>query len=66
MQMAALDNEIEYNELLISERENEIHNIEQGIGELNELFQNMGMLVNEQEGGIRKYYIYILFVIMIY
>jgi hypothetical protein len=26
----------------------------------------MGMLVNEQEGGIRKYYIYILFVIMIY
>jgi syntaxin 7 len=54
MQMAALDNEIEYNELLISERENEIHNIEQGIGELNELFQNMGMMVNEQEGGIRK------------
>ncbi|KAI8878955.1 t-SNARE, partial [Backusella circina FSU 941] len=56
MQMAALDNEIEYNELLISERENEILNIEQGIGELNEIFRDMGMLVNEQESGIQSIY----------
>lgn len=49
-----LDSEIEYNELLISEREGEIQNIEQGISELNEIFRDMGMLVNEQESGIRK------------
>lgn len=55
MQLEALDNEIEYNELLITEREGEIQNIEQGITELNEIFRDMGMLVNEQESGIRKY-----------
>lgn len=55
VQMEALDSEIEYNELLISEREGEIQNIEQGINELNEIFRDMGMLVNEQESGIRKY-----------
>lgn len=54
MQLEALDNEIEYNELLITEREGEIQNIEQGITELNEIFRDMGMLVNEQESGIRK------------
>lgn len=53
-QLEALDNEIEYNELLISEREGEIQNIEQGITELNEIFRDMGMIVNEQESGIRK------------
>jgi syntaxin 7 len=53
-QLEALDNEIEYNELLINEREGEIQNIEQGITELNEIFRDMGMLVNEQESGIRK------------
>lgn len=55
VQLEALDHEIEYNELLISEREGEIQNIEQGITELNEIFRDMGMLVNEQESGIRKY-----------
>lgn len=55
-QLETLDSEIEYNELLISEREGEIQNIEQGITELNEIFRDMGMLVNEQESGIRKLY----------
>lgn len=55
VQSEALDSEIEYNELLITEREGEIQNIEQGITELNEIFRDMGMLVNEQESGIRKY-----------
>lgn len=55
VQLEALDNEIEYNELLITEREGEIQNIEQGITELNEIFRDMGMLVNEQESGIRKF-----------
>lgn len=49
-----MDNEIEYNETLISEREGEIQGIEQGITELNEIFRDLGMLVNEQESGIRK------------
>jgi t-SNARE complex subunit (syntaxin) len=55
VQSEALDSEIEYNELLITEREGEIQNIEQGITELNEIFRDVGMLVNEQESGIRKY-----------
>ncbi|CAO3632421.1 unnamed protein product [Mucor hiemalis] len=56
VQLEALDHEIEYNELLISEREGEIQNIEQGITELNEIFRDMGMLVNEQESGIQSIY----------
>lgn len=56
LQLQALDNEIEYNEVLITEREGEIQGIEQGITELNEIFRDLGMLVNEQESGIRKYY----------
>lgn len=55
VQIEVLDNEIEYNETLISEREDEIRGIEQGITELNEIFRDLGMLVNEQESGIRKY-----------
>lgn len=55
IQIEALDNEIEYNETLISEREGEIRGIEQGITELNEIFRDLGMLVNEQESGIRKF-----------
>jgi t-SNARE complex subunit (syntaxin) len=55
MQLQALDNEIEYNEALITEREGEIQEIEQGITELNEIFRDLGTLVNEQESGIRMY-----------
>lgn len=54
IQLQALDNEIEYNEVLITEREGEIQGIEQGISELNEVFRDLGMLVNEQDSGIRK------------
>ncbi|KAI9277213.1 t-SNARE [Phascolomyces articulosus] len=56
LQIQALDNEIEYNEVLISEREGEIQGIEQGITELNEIFRDLGMLVNEQESGIQSIY----------
>ncbi|EIE78785.1 hypothetical protein RO3G_03490 [Rhizopus delemar RA 99-880] len=55
-QLEALDNEIEYNETLISERETEIQGIEQGITELSEIFRDLGMLVNEQESGIESIY----------
>jgi t-SNARE complex subunit (syntaxin) len=53
LQLQALDNEIEYNEALITEREGEIQEIEHGITELNEIFRDLGTLVNEQESGIR-------------
>ncbi|CAO3653386.1 unnamed protein product [Cunninghamella echinulata] len=56
IQLQALDNEIEYNEVLITEREGEIQQIEQGIGELNEIFRDLGMLVNEQDSGIQSIY----------
>ncbi|KAI7866368.1 t-SNARE [Spinellus fusiger] len=56
IQLQTLDNEIEYNEVMISEREGEIQGIEQGITELNEIFRDLGMLVNEQESGIQSIY----------
>ncbi|KAI8100145.1 t-SNARE [Halteromyces radiatus] len=56
IQLQALDNEIEYNEVLITEREGEIQGIEQGISELNEIFRDLGMLVNEQDSGIQSIY----------
>ncbi|KAI8996896.1 t-SNARE [Pilobolus umbonatus] len=55
-QIDTLNNEVDYNELLISERENEIENIEQGINDLNEVFRDMSMIVNEQESGIQSIY----------
>lgn len=54
IQLQTLDNEIEYNEGLITEREDEIMGIEQGITELNEIFRDLGTLVTEQDSGIRK------------
>ncbi|KAJ1660560.1 hypothetical protein IWQ61_000523 [Dispira simplex] len=47
--MQVLDNEIEFNETLIAEREHEIYEIEQGITELNEIFRDLGTIVNEQQ-----------------
>ncbi|ORZ21339.1 t-SNARE [Absidia repens] len=56
IELQTLDHEIEYNEVLISEREGEIQGIEQGITELNEIFRDLGMLVNEQDSGIQSIY----------
>ncbi|KAI9279758.1 t-SNARE [Sporodiniella umbellata] len=50
------DEQVEYNELLISEREAEIEHIEQGVIELNEIFRDMSFMVNEQETGIQSIY----------
>ncbi|RUP43575.1 t-SNARE [Jimgerdemannia flammicorona] len=52
LQLQVLDSEVEYNETLIAEREVEIREIEQGITELNEIFRDLGTLVNEQESGL--------------
>lgn len=40
--------ELEYQSRLILERESEIHGIEQGIEELNEIFSDLGRIVTEQ------------------
>ncbi|KAJ3089335.1 hypothetical protein HK102_006634 [Quaeritorhiza haematococci] len=48
-QLQTLDNEIEYNEALIAEREEELVNIEKSITEVNEIFRDLGTLVNEQQ-----------------
>ncbi|CAG8739310.1 13701_t:CDS:2, partial [Dentiscutata heterogama] len=49
LQFQVLDNEVEYNESLIAEREGEIREIEQGLNELNEIFRDLGTLVTEQQ-----------------
>ncbi len=44
----ANQNEVDFQEALIIERETEIRNIEQSVGELNELFRDVAHIVNEQ------------------
>ncbi|TPX64352.1 hypothetical protein SpCBS45565_g05956 [Spizellomyces sp. 'palustris'] len=48
-QLALLDNEIEFNEALIAEREEDLKGIEQSIAEVNEIFRDLGTLVHEQQ-----------------
>jgi hypothetical protein len=43
------DNDIEFQEQLIQEREGEITQIEQGITELNQIFKDLGQIVGEQQ-----------------
>lgn len=43
-----LDNEIAFNEAIIEEREQGIHEIQQQIGEVNEIFKDLAVLVHEQ------------------
>lgn len=45
--MAAQD-DVDFQEALIIEREEEIRNIEQGVGDLNVLFRQVAQIVNEQ------------------
>ncbi|KAJ2489740.1 hypothetical protein IWW37_003725 [Coemansia sp. RSA 2050] len=49
LELGVLDNDVEYNEALINERELEINDIEQGIVELNEIFRDLGTIVTEQQ-----------------
>ena len=42
------EGEMEYNNALIAEREQGIQEIQQQIGEVNEIFQDLAVLVNEQ------------------
>ena len=47
-QIRALDNEVEYSDALIAEREVEVADIERSIAEVNEIFRDLGTLVHEQ------------------
>lgn len=44
----AQQDEVDFQEALIIEREEEIRNIEQGVGDLNVLFRQVAQIVNEQ------------------
>ncbi|KAI8819440.1 t-SNARE [Fimicolochytrium jonesii] len=48
-QLVVLDNEIEFNEALIAEREQDLKGIEQSIAEVNEIFRDLGTMVHEQQ-----------------
>ena len=48
-ELRSLEHEIELNEALVTEREEELVNIEQSIHEVNEIFRDLGTLVNEQQ-----------------
>lgn len=48
LQLQVLDNEIDYNETIIEERENEINGISQGIAELNGIFNELARIVGQQ------------------
>ena len=49
-ELVRLDREIEYSEAVIAEREHDIVEIEQAIHEVNEIFRDLGAIVNEQQG----------------
>lgn len=46
----ASQDEVDFQDSLIVERESEIRNIEQSVGELNELFRDVATIVHEQGG----------------
>ena len=46
----ASQNEVDFQDALIIERETEIRNIEQSVGELNELFKDVAHIVSDQGG----------------
>lgn len=54
MQLLVVDNELEYNESMIAQREDEIREIESGITELNEIFRDLGTMVHEQGSMLGK------------
>lgn len=49
-----LDNEIAFNEAIIDERDQGIQEIQQQIGEVNEIFKDLAVLVHEQGAMIGK------------
>ncbi|XP_040866134.1 syntaxin isoform X1 [Glycine max] len=56
-----LDNEIAFNEAIIEEREQGIQEIQQQIGEVNEIFKDLAVLVHEQGAMIGNLFHFLLF-----
>lgn len=63
MQLQVVDNELEYNESMIVQREEEIREIESGITELNEIFRDLGTMVYEQGSMLGKFILFLIFMI---
>lgn len=53
LEQLAPQSEVDFQETLIIEREEEIRNIEEGVGDLNVLFRQVAHIVAEQDEGIR-------------
>jgi len=49
IQIQIVENELNYNESLINERENELKDIERSMIEINEIFRDLGTMVNDQQ-----------------
>ncbi|KAG4091273.1 t-SNARE [Neocallimastix lanati (nom. inval.)] len=49
IQIQVVENELNYNESLINERENELKDIERSMIEINEIFRDLGTMVNDQQ-----------------
>ncbi|ORX61197.1 hypothetical protein BCR36DRAFT_579235 [Piromyces finnis] len=49
IQIQTIENELNYNESLITERENELKDIERSMVEINEIFRDLGTMVNDQQ-----------------
>jgi t-SNARE complex subunit (syntaxin) len=54
MQLLMVDNELDFNEAMIGQREQEIQEIEHGITEINEIFKDLGNMVYEQSSLLGK------------
>lgn len=55
-----LDNEIAFNEAIIEERELGIQEVQQQIGEVNEIFKDLAVLVHDQGAMIGKSLFFVL------
>ena len=51
-QQALIDNELEYRQAIIEERDEGIEAIQHSIGEVNEIFQDLAVLIDQQGGQI--------------
>lgn len=56
-----LDNEIVFNEAIIEERDQGIKEVQQQIGEVNEIFKDLAVLVHDQGAIIGKSFSFNLF-----
>lgn len=58
-----LDNEIAFNEAIIEEREQGIQEIQQQIGEVNEIFKDLAVLVHEQGAMIGNLFLHLFLLV---